>query len=303
MGLAMRRSSLVVLAIALTACGGAAMQTIVVDGHTRSFIVHVPAHRSPGPLPLVIAMHGGGGTAQYMQRETKFDQLADREGFAVVYPQGLNRHWHDSDRPNDSVEVDDVAFIRALIDRLIADYNVDANRVFATGISNGGIMSYRLACDLADKVAAIAPVVGGVPQSYAAMCHPSRPVSVLAINSTLDPIVPYGGGPVRALGTARGNVVDAETSAQMFAVADHCSDPVTVKEPDRAPEDGTTVRRTDYACSDGIAVQQIAVEGGGHTWPGGMQYLPRGLVGVVSREFSASERIWEFFRTHGRPPK
>lgn len=300
----MHRSSLVVLAaLALFACGGVPKNTLDVGGHSRSFIVHVPDHHPAGPLPLVIAMHGGGGTAEHMQRESKFDALADREGFVVVYPQGLNRHWHDSERPNDSVAVDDVAFLSALIDHMIAVYGVDPERVFSTGISNGGIMSYRLACDIADKIAAIAPVVGGVPTAYAEMCHPSRPVSVLGINGTRDPIVPYEGGPIRVFGSERGNVVGAEASVEMFALVGHCTDPVTSHEPDRAPDDGTTVRRTDYSCPDGVAVQQLAIEGAGHTWPGGMQYLPPRLVGLVSQEFSASERIWQFFREHGRRPR
>jgi polyhydroxybutyrate depolymerase len=264
----------------------------------RTYSLHVPA-KARDHLPLVIVLHGGFGDAQRTEQRYGFDELADREGFAVVYPDGLQHHWNDGRADNGATSVDDVAFIRALIDELVAHAGIDPARVFVTGMSNGGIMTYRLGCELADKIRAIAPVSGTLAASLAPTCHPARPLPVLAIHGTDDPLVPYGGGTV-GLKTmrARGEVIGAEAAVELFARGDGCTGaPTRTHVPDRDPSDGTTVDRIAYACPAGMTVELLAIAGGGHTWPGSTHAGRMGarFVGATSRELSATERIWQFF--------
>ncbi len=243
-------------------------------------------------LPLVIALHGGRGNAKQMEKFIRLDEVAAREGFVVVYPDGIGHQWNDG-RQQISTGQDDVAFISALIDEMIAKHHVDPHRVYVTGISNGGMMSYRLACDLPDRIVAIAPVVGNVPS--AVPCKPAHPISVLAINGTADPLVPYNGGQVAK---TRGAVLAARDSVAIFAAADGCGAASSTDEPDTDPDDGSRTTRTQFACPGKRAVELLTLTGAGHTWPGRAQYLPKFVIGPVSRDFDATERIWEFFVDH-----
>ncbi|MFI5184606.1 MAG: alpha/beta hydrolase family esterase, partial [Vicinamibacteria bacterium] len=209
-------------------------------GLRRTYQVHEPpAYDRERTWPLVLALHGGGGSGQGFDRNTtgsSFNRTADRLGFVVAYPEGANRGWNDG-RTAPAVEarsaVDDVGFISALIDRLVRDERIDPGRVYATGISNGGIFSYRLACDLSDKVVAIAPVAANMPAPVTE-CHPRRAVAVLAMNGTLDPLVPFDGGTVGgALLRSRGEVVSTAASARFWVEQDRCAPkPETASLPD-----------------------------------------------------------------------
>ena len=259
-------------------------------------LLHLPAHTPPGRYPLVVVLHGGTGSPASAERDFGFDALADREGFAVVYPFGLDGHWNDGRVGNDARDVDDVAYISGLIDQLADAYPIDRERVFATGYSNGGLMSYRLGCELASKLAAIAPVCGQVPSVLT--CQPARPISLLAINGTDDPIVLWNGGEVRG---HRGAIRATAASLELFVRADGCAaEPAITDEPDRDPTDGTTVRRHVYSgCGAGTAVELVEIDHGGHTWPGTSRRLPA-EDGLLSRELDASSDIWRFFAAHGR---
>ena len=247
-------------------------------------------------MPLVIALHGNGSTGPQTATLTHLNEIAAREQFVVVYPDAIDHHWNDG-RPEFPADVDDVAFIRALIDELASRYSIDRKRVYITGMSNGAIMSYRLACELSDRIVAIAPVAGNFPAKLT--CAPGTPVSVLAINGTEDPLVPYGGGQVSR---NRGVVLSAADSTAMFAKRAGCGAVHAAEdEPDRAPDDGTRVHHQTYdSCPAPLAIELVTVTGGGHTWPGGPQYLPKAAIGVASRDFDASERIWQFFADHTR---
>ncbi|HEY5952628.1 MAG TPA: PHB depolymerase family esterase [Kofleriaceae bacterium] len=249
-------------------------------------------------LPLVIALHGNGGSGRQMERLTGFDQIAAREHFVVAYPDGIDHHWNDG-RPELDTGVDDVAYLAGLIDELVQQHSIDRSRIYVTGFSNGAMMSFRLACDLSDRIAAVAPVAGNLPSAI--HCAPQAPLSVLIIDGTADPLVPYEGGVVGAkLRKNRGTVLSSALSIEQFARTAQCGDPHTVDEPDLDPNDGTRARRTAYTCPAGLGVELVTVDGGGHTWAGGEQYAPAALIGPVSRDFSASERIWEFFAAHPR---
>ena len=267
----------------LAACRPPGSSTLQVNGVTRHFEEFVPTD-TPG-MPLVIALHGRGSTGKQMERFTHLDAIAAREQFAVVYPDAIDHHWNDGRQPTG---IDDVAFIARLIDDMAMRHAIDRSRVFVTGMSNGAMMSYRLACDLSDRIVAIAPVAGDLP---AVACRPGRPISVLAINGTSDPLVPYDGGVAGRGGT----VLSSPASADFFARADGCSDAIASDEPDLDRDDGVRSHDRRYRCPAKLGVELVTLEGGGHTWPGGPQYLPKILIGPTSRDFDASERIWQFF--------
>jgi polyhydroxybutyrate depolymerase len=277
-------------------------RAIQVDGLRRTFRVYVPAAVA-SPAPLVFVLHGGGGTARNIERSVTFNALADRFGFVVVYPNAVDRTWndarHSAEIRSQRENIDDVGFISALIDLVSREMRIDRRRIFATGISNGGFMSQRLAVDLSERIAAIAPVAAGMAPGLAARFPPSQPVSVLVMNGTRDPLVPYHGGRV----LRRGETIDTDEIIRMWVQHNRCVTPgVTVLMPDTDPDDGTRVRKTTYTgCAGGADVALYAIEDGGHTWPGGSQYLPRGIVGRVCRDIDATRVIWEFFSAHPKP--
>ncbi len=273
--------------------------TLEVEGQARTALVHVPDDLST-PAPLVIVLHGGGGNGPNTQRYTGFNEIADANGFIVVYPDGIDNSWNDGREVNAS-GVDDVGFIAALIEMLVADYGADPERVFVTGISNGGYMSMRLACELADRVAGAAIVTAGLSEALSATCAPAQPVAMLIMNGTDDPIVPYDGGQVdlSVLGERgeRGATLSTDDSIAFWTAFNECADADSAPETalgNAAPLDRTRVYVTTY--SDCTApVVRYRIEGGGHTWPGTRQYLPVGIIGRTSRDIDGSAVIWEFF--------
>ncbi len=284
---------------------------ITVGGLKRTYLIHIPpGHDKAKPMPLLIALHGGGGSGKHMVKLTQggFDALSEKKGFIVVYPDAIEKNWNDGrsgeeagDRAHKE-KIDDVGFISALIDHLIKKLNIDQKRVYITGMSNGAMMSCRLACELSEKIAAIAPVAGSMPKNLYQSCSPTRPISVLAINNDKDPLMPFTGGDITGpFGRKKlGKVLSADENIRFWAKHNVCSSsPVITQEPDTDPKDGTRVRKEVYGnCRNGAEVVRYAVEGGGHTWPGGSHYLPAGIVGKTSGDIDANKVIWEFFEKH-----
>ncbi len=277
-------------------------ETIQSGSKQRTYHVHLPQAAQLGRmLPLVMVFHGGGGRGTGAARLYGFNQLADARGFAVVYPDGLDRRWNDGrgttgERWLNTVLVDDVSFVSAVIDRLTVTLHIDPRRVYATGISNGGIFSHRLACELPDKIAAIAPVAGTIAEPEAPRCTPRRPVSVVEFHGTEDRFVPYTGGEI--LGRPeRGRVLSVGDTMALWVRIDGCPIPAErVQLPPVHPEDSTRVQRTAYgSCRRGSEAVLYTIVGGGHTWPG-TAWIP--LLGPVSRQIDATEVIWEFFSRH-----
>jgi polyhydroxybutyrate depolymerase len=267
-----------------------------VGGVDRMYFLHVPTSlpESAAP-PLVLVFHGGDGHAATMPNFTHFDGLADQEGFLVAYPESFNTHWNDT---RGLSPADDVAFVRALIAELERSHHADPKRIYATGISNGGFFSQRLACDLADKLAAVASVAATMPETLVPVCKPSQPISVMFIQGTKDPLVHIDGG---VIGQKHGrNVSLAEASSFWRKWDQTSSKPETEELPDHA-NDGTSVRRDVYSNGkQGTEVVVYTIEGGGHTWPGGAQYLPAFLIGKASHNLDGTQVIWEFFKKHKR---
>jgi len=305
---------LLALAAAARPAGRWETGRLVHAGAKREWRLYVPpAVTDPGrPLPLLLVLHGGGGRGAALPRFLGggFERLADRDGFFVAYPEGRYHQWNDGREPSVSrahaEQVDDVGFLRELVADVSGRYSVDPARVYACGISNGALMACRLACELADRIAAVALVAGSFPARLAPGCAPARAVSVLMICGTDDPLVPFAGGTIqlRKGWKERGEVLGAREAAARWAALDGCPpapSPVAAL-PDRDPADRTTVARETWGPGrEGAAVTLLTVRGGGHTWPGARQYLPAALVGRVSRDVDGCAEIWAFLKPRARP--
>ncbi len=271
------------------------------NGTERTYRLYVPtSHSNTESLPLVVVLHGGYGDGEKIAKLTRFDQIAQREGFVVVYPDALNKHWNDGRGQNESV--DDVGFLKNLIETLLGEFSLDRSKVYVTGASNGGMMTLRLACEITPALAAVAPVIASMPEPLAGKCCPTASLPILIINGENDPLVPWNGGDVRIQRRKLGRVISTPETVAFWVKNNGClSKPVITYLPDRNPKDGSRVRVEKYS---GPSVESevllYAVEGGGHTWPGGVQYMPEWLIGKTNRDFSASEEIWNFFKRHKR---
>jgi len=280
--------------------------TLDIDGRTRSYLLHVPPNApTTKRMALVLAFHGGGDSAAGMEKLTQFDPLADRERFLVVYPEAVGHHWNDGRAANHLQSqregVDDVAFVEAILKEASEHHPIDPTRVYATGFSNGAIFCHYLAAHLADKVTAIAPVGGGIAEPLAQDdFKPTRAVSVFIIHGTQDPMVAFGGGAVDH--GANGRVISTSETLRLWITRDACNPiPATDTLPDTDPSDKCTVQWSRWSEGRrGTEVVLYQVEGGGHTWPGGRQYLPIFMVGRVCLDFDATQAIWEFFKQHPR---
>ncbi len=277
-------------------------KTIIVDGMERSYAVFAPKR----PNRLLIVLHGGGGTKEKMMN-VKLHEPAVRDGYAVVYPDAYKNHWNDGRKEPKvrgwDVRPDDIGFLRKLISKVSAEFGIPARRVYVTGPSNGGMMTFRVACELAADVAAVAPVISSMPEDFLPHCKPTERLPVLMINGRDDSLVPYEGGQVRAFGRNRGPVIPAETSLAFWAKHNRCRpDRKIVELPKQHSDDETKVRHIRYEGCDGADVEMYAVEGGGHRWFGGM--LGRGrrirnwLMGPNSREIDTNHAVLEFFSVH-----
>lgn len=278
-----------------TAAPGLEKQTMTVDGRERTFFVHWPSGKEQArDLPLVLVLHGGGGSGESMARFTGFNEKSDAKGFLVIYPNGSGRFetklltWNSGNCCAYAMEnkIDDVKFLSKLIDKSIKDYHVDSRKVFVTGMSNGGMMTYRAGCELSDKIAAIAPVAGAMNLT----CKPSRPLSVHIIHGTADEhVLYYGGTGKKQLDAGR---VDQPVSASVsfWVKYDGCSATPSRK------EEGHVIEETYSGCKDGTEVKLITIRDEGHTWPGGVKWAP--WAEPPTKEISATDRIWEFFETH-----
>lgn len=272
------------------------LQNLSFDGEMRSYWLYAPAGpASVKPAAVLLLLHGSAGSGEDMMIVTQhgFEKIADQENLLVIYPNAAGRRWNDQ-----GGTADDAGFLLAIVDKLATERPVDKNRVFIAGISSGGMMAQRMACDHADRVAAIATVAGSMPEGLRGTCKPSRPLSVLIIHGTADPVVPWEGGAIAGF-EEYGNVLPARETASIWAAADQCRGmPAVALEPDRNTGNGNRVRReTFFSCAADNIVTLIAIQGGGHTWPGGFQYLPERFIGRTSRDIDANRLIWDFFNS------
>lgn len=272
--------------------------SIVVDGLTRTFIVNLPPeYTSNSGYSLVIAMHGGGGEASQFESSSLLSQKADSAGFIVVYPNGVAstgplaaRTWNaggccDYARDN---KIDDVNFIRQLITYLLGRYKINPKKVYACGHSNGGMLSYRLACEMSDKIAAIA--TNSCSMVVTQTCNSSRAVPVLHMHSILDTKVPYKGG----VGISDAYFPPLDSVFQVWSLKDAC-----------ATSQSTLVNNASYkltewtSCTNSVEIHYYLTRDGGHAWPGG---LPGSANGdTPSTVINANDLLWEFFQHYQLP--
>jgi len=273
---------------------------IEIDGLERFYIVHVPDDASPGSrLPLALVLHGGGGNAKQMMKYSKFNENADKEMFIAVYPEGYKKNWSDG-RIGEELPMmrDDVKFISMLLDTLIAKYNIDSSRIFSTGISNGGFFSIYLAYKLSSRILAVAPLCANIPENLKDNFTLANPVSIMLINGTADKLVKYKGGSVGFREGDRGRSISTDETIKMWVGFNGCNTtPAEETIPDINKKDDCNATKYTYSGGkNNTEVILIKVNGGGHTWPGRAQYLPKFIVGTVCRDFDANNYIWEFFK-------
>lgn len=262
-------------------------QTLSHDGIERSYILYIPnSYTGDTPVPLVFNFHGYTSNANEQMWYGDFRPIADTAGFLLVHPQGTSfqgsTHWNVGGWTVGST-VDDVGFTEAMIDELAVNYNIDLSRVYATGMSNGGFMSFLLACQLSDKIAAVASVTGSMtPETYD-NCTPEHPTPVLQIHGNLDPVVPYNGA---------GWTKPIADVLQYWVDYNNCNaTPTTTQLPNTSLIDGSTAAHMVYDGGDyATTVEHFEVTGGAHTWPGTLFSAPG-----TNQDFDASVAIWRFF--------
>ncbi len=286
--------------------GGAALgpgdhtRSLVLDGVTRTCLLHVPpSYAARTPAPLVLVFHGLGMNAAGAAAFTGLNRKSDQAGFIAAYPNGTGmvQSFNSGGRHGIAAAgiVDDVKYVAALLDDIAAAASIDVKRVFATGISNGGMMCHRLGAELSPRIAAIAPVGGTLCLDAIA---PVRPVPVMHFHGTADTLVPWGGP--QGLVPRFLSFKSVDDTVKAWVGADACpQNPVVVIEPDRA-DDGTRVVRSTYGPGkEGAEVVLFKIEGGGHTWPG--QKTPLTFLGNSTLDISANDLMWEFFTRHPLP--
>lgn len=266
------------------------LETMMHDGIERSYRVYVPVvYDGAEAVPLILNLHGYTSNAFEQEVYGDFRSVADTANFILVHPDGTEdisgtTFWNAFGNPAETV--DDIGFLSALIDTIASDFNIDLNRVYSTGMSNGGFMSYTLACQLSHRIAAIASVTGTMVTVNLNACNCEHPMPVMQIHGTADPTVPYLGSPQ--------GFVPVEDLVEHWADFNNCDPtPVETAVPNTNLADGCTADRFVYTGGDnGSTVELYRVNGGGHTWPGSNPLIN---IGVTNRDFSASAEIWRFF--------
>ena len=306
-----KNSLLFITFLAFTLAGQAQFRTetgyLTFDGLDRSFELFVPENYSPNQTyPLVLILHGGGGRAKGLVRNTRarFNTLANRDEFIAVYPNGFEKSWNDGARdtvtPARKLNIDDVGFINALIIKLEKQLSVKPQQIYACGISNGGFMVQRLAYELSNKIKGIGVVAANLSEVQSQNSFPKHPVPAIFINGTDDPLVPYKGGYVTVFRQKRGKILSVNQTIETWKKIDGCTEKIS-KTPfsDINKRDNCTAVKTvwENPKNNKLQIVAIKVEGGGHTWPGTNQYLPRNIVGNTNRDFNGCDEIWNFFQS------
>jgi polyhydroxybutyrate depolymerase len=266
--------------------------TFVSSGEKREYVLYVPSsYDRSRPTPLVISMHGAGLWGAAQRDISRWNELADRKGFIVVYPSGVGgngvRVWRAE--PGEGL-TKDVRFISDLIDTLSVAYNIDSTRIYANGLSNGGGMSFALSCTLSNRIAAVG-MVGAAQTLPWRWCTDEKPVPMIAFHGTADSAVPYNGG---SSWISPGLWPNVPKWVANWAKRNRCG-----SNPSDSAVTSDVTRREYTDCADDAAVVLYTIQGGGHTWPGGLP-LPEWFVGRTTRSIDATSLMWAFFVEHPR---
>jgi polyhydroxybutyrate depolymerase len=275
--------------------------SLQVNGQARSYYLHVPsALAGRSGLPLMLVFHGGQGTGQDAASITGMAAAADAAGFVVAFP-NADGQWNDG-RATTADGPDDVAFTMALIAELARSHGADPARVYAVGMSNGGMFAQRLACDHAASFRAYGIVAANLPADYANACRPAAPVAISFYNATTDPIMPWAGGDISSTGAVGegGTVLSHANTMAFWSQSNACQTLAgPTAWPDAYPRDGTTVQTEGLSnCAGAVTMDIYIITGGGHTWPGSGAG-PSLLTGLTSKEVSATNQLVAFFQKYG----
>lgn len=266
-------------------------ESIIVDHSRREFTTYLP-NGIGDKAPVIISLHGRWGTAIRQMTFADFRPIADRDKVIIVCPQGIERSWNDGrGTPANSRGINDVKFIDELITYLIDTYHADPSRIYLTGMSNGGFMASRLACELNKRIAAVAVVAASMDKDIG--YQPSQAIPVMYIQGTKDPLVPFTGGQMKGAG---GSIYSHEDILQKWAGIDKCDGKPVITNLPILVNDGTSVQKEEYSGAAGLKVIGFTIVDGGHTWPGGTQYLPKFMIGTLSKNLNACDEIWKFFK-------
>jgi len=322
-------------------------EKVTVEDVDRSFMVRLPkGYDATKHYPVVILLHGMSQDADDMERLTRFDELADKDGIIAVYPIAMHGRWNVGVRPQESqrpmgmgpgrrrgggggypggggggypggggqrqgqdrqtqdpsedrraAPTDDIAFFNQMLDQMGTKFSVDPSRIYAAGLSEGGFMSLRVGCALSDRIAAVAALGAAMPKTM--ICVPTRPVPLVMINGTSDPIVPYGGGTEHNRNLS---VISVEDSAKAWARIDRCAEKPDKSKLSPQAKGGTETKVDTYnGCQHDAQVVLYSVKGAGNTWPGGEQYEAEKAIGKTAQDVNADELIWSFFVTRTLP--
>lgn len=282
-------------------------ESFTYDGLTRSYLLHIPdQYDVSAATPVLVVLHGKDQSVSDIQYMTGFDDLADEEGFLVLYPEAYDGNWNDGRAVAGiaayDLDIDDVGFVRACLERVSSVYNLDVTRLYICGFSNGAMMCQRIAFEAPQYYAAMAAVAGAIPLNVANAGTPALPIPVLAINGTDDTLVLWEGG-VLSPEDPQGVILSVVNSALYWIDFNECGTlSEKVEYPNKEGVDCTTTTR--YSYGPGLldtCVQFFWVEGGGHAWPGTNLLTALNCQGNTSQDFSATEVIWEFFLGFTRP--
>lgn len=272
--------------------------TITYDGQIREYLLYVPeGYTEAVSWPLIINLHGLGSNSLEQMIYSNFNTLADEHKFMIAYPQGLAAtfgevtatHWN----ANFGTGVDDVGFLSAMLDEIYDNFNFELTQVYAIGMSNGGFMSYTLACELSDRIAAVASVTGSMTEPTISSCDPQRPVPIMEIHGTADEVVPYLG--FDELPPTVPDVVEFWVNNNGCDKFDFIEEDL----PDLVVSDSSTVTLRHYnLCAQDTEVLFYTINNGGHTWPGALA-VPS--LGNTNKDINASLLIWEFLNRHSHP--
>jgi polyhydroxybutyrate depolymerase len=284
-------------AFSLEALAAAGHVTIESGGQRRTAVLVERERLKLGRRPVVVVLHGGSGSGARVRRSLGLEEAIRSHNVTLVYPDAINGHWGDT---KDTAQRD-IDFLRTLIDQLIANGTADRRKIFLVGSSTGGMLALRMACERAGEAyAGVATIIANLPADVAESCQPPKPIPLLVINGTANPLVPYAGGKAN-LPDSKIDVVSTDATLAPFAKADGCGDGrTTIGLPDRDPKDGTR-SYLDKLTGCKAPVELIRVEGGGHTIPGRFAAgTTRGQpVGAHTNDFDAAHLIWDFFRRLG----
>lgn len=278
---------------------------ITTEGERRSYYIYYPSNNQPvyKPYPIIMMLHGGFSSGRVIDDVVQFQKFVDPHKIIVVYPNSDGDNWNDG-RSETSSEIDDVQYLKDVISDVAAKYQGDPSRVYLAGISNGGMMTMRMACDAADSFGAFATVIANMPQDLVTSCNPGGPVSFLMVQGTEDGLVPYEGGQVERVVFFLGGgdiVVSAPETYQFWVDNAGCTE-TNETETINTVNDGSTVTKIEATCPGDTEVIQYRMDGAGHHWPGGDRRIGRVkefYAGPRNNDIDATDIIFHFFRRHG----